>query len=150
MKLNALSFSLYTRLLAPPYSRSIRSIKWKQLIRIPFLFARAEDSGSEGCYVEIAKWNRHSRRYERFAHAKFFGGELWQESSAETTAARVATMINLASCSDIPFIKTRRRRTYKSKYGDLKVNAGPSVLETMPYEFASIIHHMPTWNPLKT
>jgi hypothetical protein len=146
-RLQSQRFSLYGSHLR----KCLKSLTWKQLIRIPGLFARAEDSGCEGCYVEIAKWNRHTGRYERFAFDKFFGGELWQDASAETTAARVATMVNLASRSDIPLIRTRRFRTYKHPVTGQRIRCAgtPSVVETIPYEFASIIHTMPTWNPAR-
>ena len=39
------------------------------------LLARAEESGSEGCYVEVAIWNDHAGQWQRFCFMKCFGGE---------------------------------------------------------------------------
>lgn len=63
------------------------------------VFARAELSGSEGCYVEVARWAQDRQRWERFCFEKVFGGEHPQESrddppSAEVTAERLAREIN--------------------------------------------------------
>lgn len=147
-----LSFCLYQS----RFSRKLfRHLNAKKLLRIPGLFARAEDSGAEGCYVEIAKWNRHSRRYERFAFEKFFGGELWADLSAELTAARVAAIINIASESNIPLARTGREKSCRFKGERLKCKDGSiyrvarpiSVRDVSPYEFASVIHSMPCWNP---
>lgn len=61
------------------------------------LFARAENSGSEGCYCEVARWNLKTHRFERFAFLKCFGGEWTDEiTSAGETAAKFADAINNA------------------------------------------------------
>ncbi len=39
------------------------------------LLARAENSGSEGYYVEVARWSYKRDRWERFCCVKFLGGE---------------------------------------------------------------------------
>jgi len=39
------------------------------------LLARAENSGSEGYYVEVARWSFERERWERYCHFKFLGGE---------------------------------------------------------------------------
>lgn len=54
------------------------------------LFARAEHSGSEGCFTEVAIWNPKTRRQERYAFAKFLGGELKIEGKDEATARELA------------------------------------------------------------
>jgi hypothetical protein len=61
------------------------------------LFARAENSGCEGCYCEVARWNLKTHRWERFAFLKCFGGE-WVDgiTSASKTAAKFAEAINSA------------------------------------------------------
>ena len=70
------------------------------------LFANAENSGSEGCYCEVARWNMESQRFERFAFLKCFGGEYRGEKNsnrgdsvlkATETAARFAAAINSAT-----------------------------------------------------
>lgn len=73
------------------------------------VFARSEDSGCEGVYVEVAKWNGRTNRWERFVFDKLFGGEdLTPEEqdaappgderlSAWATADRVTARINAAS-----------------------------------------------------
>lgn len=43
---------------------------------VPDLLARAECSGSEGCYVEVARWSYLRERWERFAFEKCLGGEI--------------------------------------------------------------------------
>jgi hypothetical protein len=83
------------------------------------LVARAENSGSEGCYVEVARWTdatgyRYDAKtgrldktgeWQRFAHMKCFGGEDLTEEVREsagntdamnefTTAKRIAAQIN--------------------------------------------------------
>lgn len=37
--------------------------------------ARAEDSGCEGIYTEVARWSHCRERWERFCFIKFLGGE---------------------------------------------------------------------------
>jgi hypothetical protein len=59
------------------------------------LLARAEDSGSEGCYCEIAIWNHATYRFERFAFEKFHGGEI-EGKSAEEIAEHCAAQVNAA------------------------------------------------------
>lgn len=68
------------------------------------LFARAENSGCEGCYVEVAKWNEERRRWERYAFEKYFGGEHPDDTDAAgvygyaaDTAQRFADDINAAA-----------------------------------------------------
>ena len=39
------------------------------------LLARAENSGCEGFYVEVARWSFKRDRWERYCHFKFLGGE---------------------------------------------------------------------------
>lgn len=58
-------------------------------------FARAENSGCEGTYVEIARWNEKNRRWERYAFCKFLGGELYDDDmKAADIADRVVAEIN--------------------------------------------------------
>ncbi len=89
-------FSLYT-----VDGQLSRGVSLADLLKVASewcLFARAEDSGSEGCYVEVARWNAKTHRWERFAFEKCFGGEDGNEpGSAHATAARVASHINDAS-----------------------------------------------------
>lgn len=80
--------------------------------------ARAEDSGCEGTYIEVARWNPAQERWERWMFEKVFGGEdmtLEQQDTAEAhdktllnswpTAERIAAQINEASGNrDIVFI----------------------------------------------
>ncbi len=39
------------------------------------LLARAENSGGEGFYVEVARWSFKRERWERYCFAKLLGGE---------------------------------------------------------------------------
>ena len=66
----------------------------RQILRVPDLIARAEHSGSEACYVEVARWSALRQRWERFAFEKFFGGELWRNLNAGDTCERLADIIN--------------------------------------------------------
>lgn len=67
------------------------------------VLARAENSGSEGCYVEIARWNPAYQMngnpqkggWNRFAFDNFFTGQIWKNLSAYETAERIAGIINL-------------------------------------------------------
>ena len=66
------------------------------------LLARAENSGSEGCYVEVAKWNESTERWERYAFEKYFGGEHPGDDDLATcmsTAEKYAAEINAAGYS---------------------------------------------------
>jgi hypothetical protein len=58
------------------------------------LLARAEDSGCEGCYVEVARWNDDARQWQRYAFLKCFGGEDGIDGSSRETADRIAAAIN--------------------------------------------------------
>jgi hypothetical protein len=63
------------------------------------LFARAELSGSEGCYVEVCRWNDANWRYERYAFVKLLSGEEYTELFAGSTvdaAREMAWRINAA------------------------------------------------------
>lgn len=60
------------------------------------LFARAEQSGSEGTYVEVAIWNSNHRQWQRYAFMKCFGGEHKElpDAGSIQTARRFADDIN--------------------------------------------------------
>lgn len=62
------------------------------------LTARAEESGNEACYCEVAQWNELRNRWERFAFAKCFGGEFDGQPDANdvATARLFADAINAA------------------------------------------------------
>lgn len=144
--LTKLRFALYTH--TSHRKRPPRNLTWRQLRKIPGLFARAEESGSEACYVEIAKWNRHSRTYHRFAFIKLFGGELWQDLSDTETCVRLAAMINVATKTDIPLNHhPRKKRTFKYQGGSYQASSPQSIVSSYQHEYASIIHSMPTWHP---
>lgn len=61
------------------------------------LFARAENSGSEACHVEVARWNESTSRWERYAFMKVFGGEHLEapDAHAVETAELFAMEINI-------------------------------------------------------
>jgi hypothetical protein len=72
-------------------------------------FARAEDSGSEGCYVEVACWSFERERWERYCFFKFLGGEDQerQDWTPVRLAEHYAREINEAAgpkCSRLPWI----------------------------------------------
>ncbi len=72
------------------------------------MIARAENSGSEGCYVEVAAWNPFVGRWERIAFAKYFQDEIAEGLSAYECAKITADLINTRMAphmhADIPFI----------------------------------------------
>lgn len=73
------------------------------------LMARAEESGCEGCYIEVARWNDKLRQWQRFAFEKVFGGEEGGQDgeSARDAAIRIANRINQAHGVDfVPLIHT--------------------------------------------
>jgi len=47
-----------------------------QLIEMGDVFANVETSGSESCYVEVARWSNERERWERYAFAKMLDVEL--------------------------------------------------------------------------
>jgi hypothetical protein len=50
-----------------------KKIKYSELILIEDgLLARTEKSGSEGWYVEVARWNETNQSYQRFCFLKLF------------------------------------------------------------------------------
>lgn len=64
------------------------------------LFAHAENSGCEGCYVEVARYNNAANCWQRFAFLKCFGGEHAsnEDASAEETARLFAAEISPRAC----------------------------------------------------
>ena len=124
-------------------------VTWKQLLRIPGLYARAEYSGCEGCYVEIAKWNRHTNSYQKFAFLKFFSGEVWRDLHEDLIAARIAAMINLLSKSSVPVTTTKKLRSYRYEGKTYKCQKPMSICDVRPFEYACIVRNMPNWNPVK-
>lgn len=60
------------------------------------LWARAENSGSESCYCEVAVWNDDARQWQRFATCKCMDYRLPElpEATDAATAEALAAMIN--------------------------------------------------------
>jgi len=56
--------------------RMMISVSLENLLKVPDLLARAECSGCEACYIEVARWSDLRNRWERFAFEKCFGGEI--------------------------------------------------------------------------
>jgi hypothetical protein len=70
------------------------------------LYARAEQSGSEGTYVEVAIWNPNHRQWQRYAFMKCFGGEhpSLPDAGSIQTARQFADDINhLVHVQDVSF-----------------------------------------------
>jgi hypothetical protein len=67
-----------------------------EILEYEDLLARAENSGCEGTYVEVAIWSACRQRWERFAFEKFFGGEIkeFPDLRSYETAKMVADFIN--------------------------------------------------------
>jgi hypothetical protein len=55
---------------------TFESLTYNELLALAeecgMLYARAEFSGSEGCYVEVARWNNKAGQWQRFAFEKVF------------------------------------------------------------------------------
>jgi hypothetical protein len=92
----------------PPEQGLQRGLPFDELLAMAkdgSIMARAENSGCEGCYVEVARWSEKEQRWERYCFNKVFGGEdlrlehqtAGYEVGAEATAERIAARINLAS-----------------------------------------------------
>lgn len=60
------------------------------------LLARAENSGSEGCYVEVARWSFKRTRWERYCFHKFFDGDV-EGKTAIQLCQEMAAEINRGS-----------------------------------------------------
>ncbi len=89
-----LSFSLYG---GESPSRGLTLDELHALATAGDIWAHAENSGCEGCYVEVARYNAKKNTWERFACEKFFGGEDGLEpEGCVDTATRVAALINKA------------------------------------------------------
>lgn len=73
-----------------------KTMSLQTLLFVPDLVARAENSGCEACYVEVARWSFIRHRWERFAFAKFFGGEIkeFPDLGDEETCKKIADLIN--------------------------------------------------------
>lgn len=54
------------------------------------LLARSEDSGSEGRYCEVARWNERTSRWERFAFYKYLDDPLDDANAAANVINRAA------------------------------------------------------------
>ena len=68
----------------------------ERLLKVPDLLARAEESGCEACYVEVARWSSLRDRWERFAFEKCFGGEIkeFPDLGDKATCTMIAEFIN--------------------------------------------------------
>ena len=71
-------FTLYNALAEPTVSENDMLKKAKEFA----LFARIENSGAEGRYIEIARCNESSFNYQRYAFYKFFSEEERKEAEA--------------------------------------------------------------------
>ena len=67
------------------------------------IWANVENSGSEGWYVEVARWYQgktcHQGEWRRYAHQKYLGGE-FENKTAYGCAEHVAAAINSFHCSN--------------------------------------------------
>jgi hypothetical protein len=86
------------RLYFSPYGAGCRPVPIRALFSKGLrgrLFARAENSGCEGCYIEVAIWNEKTLAWERFCFEKVFGGEIREDiPRAYDTARWMADKIN--------------------------------------------------------
>jgi len=71
--------------------RGIRLSELIELAKTNGIVARAEDSGCEGCYVEVARWCEDSDQWKRFAFEKLFDEE---DATAYQQCTAIAEKIN--------------------------------------------------------
>lgn len=97
---------------SPKHGYSLYAEQWgrithQQLIDLnradQCLLARAENSDSEGCCVEVARWAFKRNRWERFAFFKFFDGDVEGFTAVDLCHAKVAE-INGAPLEEIKLI----------------------------------------------
>lgn len=81
------------------------------------IFARAEYSGSEGCYVEVARWNQEWNEWQRFAFCKVFDGEPEPEK-AFARCNWIAAKLNHASGSFPGVRLVATFRNYREERGE--------------------------------
>jgi hypothetical protein len=94
-----LDFCLYTGDGAT-FGRTISVADLRERFTSGDFLARAENSGSEGCYIEVARWSDTREQWERFAFLKVFGGEVTsaRDLSSDETAEKIASLLN-AECT---------------------------------------------------
>lgn len=70
------------------------------------LLARAENSGCEGCYVEVARWSFKRNRWERYCFIKILKGDDPERPDwpNEKVAEHYAAEINAAAEWRVPLI----------------------------------------------
>lgn len=146
-RLDGIQFARYS---ANPKVLMARHLDWWQIRRVHDIFARAENSGSEGYYVEIAKWHPKAKQWQKFAFQKFLGGEVWRDLGALETAVRVAAMVNLAPYGPSLIHHPGRTRTYVMDGKRFQWRKPVSVVDVRQFEFTSIVHAMPAWGTHKT
>lgn len=78
------------------YGETSGRISASQLRIISDCQAETADSGCEGTYCEVARWNERTQRWERFAFEKFFGND---EMSEYEEASMYTEYINRGSVS---------------------------------------------------
>ena len=86
-------------------------------------WARAEYSGSEACYIEVARWSEGHRRWERYAFEKVFTGDYLNPALPPSSAEEIDWKED-DCCAEVV-----RQINAASRIG----------------EHAAIIHRMPTW-----
>ena len=57
------------------------------------IICRIETSGSEGFYVEVARWSADAKQYRRYAFCKFLGGEILPDAGALDNAREALRLI---------------------------------------------------------
>ncbi len=58
------------------------------------IWAHVENSGSEGTYVEVARWSRKAAAWRKYAFEKYLGGELDENIRSRESAEIVTNAIN--------------------------------------------------------
>jgi hypothetical protein len=96
------------------------------------IVARAEFSGSEGCFVEVCRWNPATQCFERYCFEKFLGGELGNDANALDTAIAVAAQI-------APLTPDHRLFRSMSRWSGLQIKSESSPAPIQPSRKLSFI-----------
>lgn len=69
-------------------------VSFEQIRKFKNCIARTENSGSEGYYVEVVRWNVKANQYQKFAFCKFLGEEILDLSGLECAKLVTDTLNN--------------------------------------------------------
>jgi len=91
-----------------------KSIPLSEFKNTSHCYARVENSGCEGYYVEVARWNEDINKWQRYAFAKFLGGEI-PDCDGLTCATNVVSSLNERWNDESTFDVIHNLDNWKSK-----------------------------------